>query len=512
MATITVIQPSILTETVKRRVAAYCRVSSSSEDQLNSYQAQLTYYSHKFEDSTTEELVDLYADEGITGTRDDKRDEFQRLMKDCRRGKIDRIYTKSISRFARNTKDCLKNLRELKALGITVIFEKENIDTANITDEIMITILGGLAQEESVSISQNTQWAIQKRMKNGTYIVSNQPYGYRKENGSFVVHEEEAMIVRRIYAEFLQGHGFESICRHLNDEGIIMSKSGGRWKKKAVRYILSNEKYIGDCLWRKQYTENVFPFRKEKNNGQVEQYYYTDVHEPIIPRDVFETVQQLMAEKGEYFGNTEFHQYPLSMKIECSECGSSYKRKMVNKKIHWVCRKHDGDSTKCLSKSIAEETFYQAFIRLHNKLLHHYRSILIPIQQMLQELKWKKYGGNIRVMDIHKEIAKLREQNHVIARLRTKGFMDEGKYQEQTKELNNNIRKLQAELKKLTRSDDEDDVLEQLDMLVDYFEKRENMMVSFEPETFDSIVDKITANQNELTFHLLGGIELKEKI
>ena len=146
MATITVIQPSIMTETVKRRVAVYCRVSSSSEDQLNSYQAQLTYYSHKFEDSSTEELVDLYADEGITGTREEKRDEFQRLMKDCRRGRIDRIYTKSISRFARNTKDCLKNLRELKSLGITVFFEKENIDTANMTDEIMITILGGLAQ------------------------------------------------------------------------------------------------------------------------------------------------------------------------------------------------------------------------------------------------------------------------------------------------------------------------------------------------------------------------------
>ena len=131
---------------------------------------------------------------------------------------------------------------------------------------------------------------------------------------------------------------------------------------------------------------------------------------------------------------------------------------------------------------------------------------------MLQELKWKKYGGNIRVMDIYKEIAKLREQNHVIARLRTKGFMDDGKFQEQSKELNNKIRKLQAELKRITRSDDEDDVLEQLDMLVDYFEKREHMMVSFEPETFDSMVDKITANQNEMTFHLLGGIKLKEKM
>jgi len=177
MATITVIQPSIMTETVKRRVAAYCRVSSSSEDQLNSYQAQLTYYSHKFEDSKTEELVDLYADEGITGTREDKRDEFQRLMKDCRRGKIDRIYTKSISRFARNTKDCLKNLRELKALGITVIFEKENIDTANMTDEIMITILGSLAQEESTSISKNVRWSNDKRMREGTFLLSTPPYG-----------------------------------------------------------------------------------------------------------------------------------------------------------------------------------------------------------------------------------------------------------------------------------------------------------------------------------------------
>ncbi|MBQ6943672.1 MAG: recombinase family protein, partial [Ruminococcus sp.] len=192
MATITVIQPSIMTETVKRRVAAYCRVSSSSEDQLNSYQVQLTYYSHKFEESYTEELVDLYADEGITGTREDKRDEFQRLMKDCRRGKIDRIYTKSISRFARNTKDCLKNLRELKSLGITVFFEKENIDTANMTDEIMITILGGLAQEESVSISQNMRWSAEKRMQNGTFIASTPPYGYKNQDGKLVINAEEA--------------------------------------------------------------------------------------------------------------------------------------------------------------------------------------------------------------------------------------------------------------------------------------------------------------------------------
>ena len=169
MPAVTVIQPTITNEkAVKIRCAAYCRVSSDSEDQLNSFMAQTSYYEKAFEGSETEELVDIYADEGITGTREDKRDEFQRMMKDCRRGKIDRIYTKSISRFARNTKDCLKNVRELKSLGITIFFEKENIDTAEMTDEIMITVLGSLAQEESTSISQNLRWGIKKRMENGT--------------------------------------------------------------------------------------------------------------------------------------------------------------------------------------------------------------------------------------------------------------------------------------------------------------------------------------------------------
>jgi len=513
MATVTVIQPITVTDTNKLRVAAYCRVSSSSEDQLNSYQAQLTYYSHRFEDSDTEELVDLYADEGITGTREDKRDEFQRLMKDCRRGKIDRIYTKSISRFARNTRDCLKNIRELKSLGITIIFEKEGIDTANVTDEMMITIMGGLAQEESVSISQNMQWSIQKRMQNGTYVVSNQPFGYRKENGHFIVYEEEAVIVRRIFAEYLQGYGLLTICRRLNQEGIVMGKSGCIWRKKAVRYILTNEKYIGDCLWRKQYTENAFPFRKSKNTGQAEQYYISDDHEPIISKEDFEAVQKLLAAKGELFGSREFHQYPLTMKIECGNCGSTYKRKNVNGRIHWVCQKHDFSAGECLCKAVPQDAFYEAFIRICNKLTEHYKTILHPLQSALQELKLRKFSGNLRVMDIHKEIAKFREQVHVLSRLKTKGFLDEAKYQEQTTELNAKINRLQQELKRMTRSDEEDETLDHIEMLVEIFEKREQLMTEFETDIFESIVDSIVVkSRNELEFHLIGGLKLTEKI
>ena len=177
MPAVTVIQPTLTEEkTAKIRCAAYCRVSSDSEDQLNSFMAQTRYYSQLFEDSEAEELIDIYADEGITGTREDKRGEFQRMMKDCRKGKIDRIYTKSISRFARNTKDCLKNVRDLKSLGITIFFEKENIDTAKMTDEMMITIMGGLAQEESTSISKNIKWSIQKKGCRTEHIKTHVPH------------------------------------------------------------------------------------------------------------------------------------------------------------------------------------------------------------------------------------------------------------------------------------------------------------------------------------------------
>ncbi|MBQ8905223.1 MAG: recombinase family protein [Ruminococcus sp.] len=510
MATITVIQPSIMTETVKRHVAAYCRVSSSSEDQLDSYQAQLIYYSHKFEDSKTEELVDLYADEGITGTREDKRDEFQRLMKDCRRGKIDRIYTKSISRFARNTKDCLKNLRELKALGITVIFEKENIDTANMTDEIMITILGSLAQEESTSISKNVRWSNDKRMREGTFLLSTPPYGYRYMGRELVPHETDAEIVKCIFEMYLSGKGTYKIAEELNSRKVKTGQGAAKWQNSSVEYILKNPIYTGDLVLKKSYHTESLPHTKRINYGEFPKYCVENHHSPLVTKRMFERVQNLLQERNTRLAPLQRSVYTKS--LFCEKCGTLYRRKSRGDAEVWVCRLHDRNSRACPSKGIDSRILDAVFIRVHNKLLIHYRFILLPIQQMLQELKCKKYGGNVRIMDIHKEIAKLREQNHVIARLRTKGFMDEGKYQEQTKELNSKVRKLQAELKKLTRSDDEDDVLEQLDMLVDYFEKREHMMVSFEPETFDSMVDKITANQNELTFHLLGGIELKEKI
>lgn len=513
MATVTVIQPTIAEEqNTKIRCAAYCRVSSDSEDQLNSFLAQTRYYEKAFENSETEQLVDIYADEGITGTCEDKRDEFQRMIKDCRKGKIDRIYTKSISRFARNTKDCLKNIRELKSLGITVFFEKENIDTAKLSDEMMITIMGGLAQEESTSISKNMRWSIKKRMESGTMKMCNSVFGYNLVNGELIINKDEAQTVKKIFEWYLDGYGSVIIAKKLNDMSIGKRGRSCHWTSYTIRTMLQNEKYIGDQMFQKRYTTSTLPYKNVPNKGELPKYYYTGRHEAIISKDVFDRVQELMKNRRkektyEIKGNV------LGQKIKCGECGSTFRMKRCRDKIYWACRLHIDEIEKCSVKQIAQNDIYEAFIRLCNKLLYNYKQILLPLQTTLQDLRLRKFSGQTQVMDIHKEIAKLKEQTHVLARLKTKGFLDEAKYIEQTNELNVKISKLQSELKKLTRSDNEDETLEQIEMLTDFFEKREKPMTEFEETTFESIVDKIVVkSQNELEFHLIGGLKFKEKI
>lgn len=507
MPTVTVIQPTITEEkATKIRCAAYCRVSSDSEDQLNSFMAQTRYYSQVFEDSETEELIDIYADEGITGTREDKRDEFQRMIKDCRKGKIDRIYTKSISRFARNTRDCLKNVRELKSLGITIYFEKENIDTANMTDEMMITIMGGLAQEESVSISRNLKWSYQKRMKAGEYITSCAPFGYILSDGKLHVNEDEAKIVRELFDYVLSGHGIQRTADHANKKYPYK-----KWTHSGIAYILTNEKYIGDSMLQKYYTPNVVGSHCRENKGEADKYYVNNTHNAIISAEKFKAVQDLL--KSRRVDRKPITEYSLSKKIECNNCRCHFKRRVNRGVVYWVCVNHNISADRCNIRQIPESSFYSAFIRLCNKLWYNYKQILVPLQTALQDLKLRKFSGKTQVMDIHKEIAKLREQTHVLARLKTKGFLDEAKFIEQTTELTAKINKLQTELKKLTRSDNEDETLDQIEILIDFFEKRDNPITEFEESVFESIVEKIVViNQHELEFHMIGGLKFKETI
>ena len=265
------IEPAERPQNVRLRVAAYTRVSSDSEDQLNSFAAQNRYYTELISGKAEWRMVDIYADEGITGTSVAKRDDFQRMMADCRSGLIDQILVKSISRFSRNTKDCLQNIRELKELGVNVRFEREGIDTVNVSSELITAIYAAFAQKESESISGNMRWSYQRRMESGTFLPSSMAYGYRLDGKKIVIDPEAALIVSRIFQWYLSGVNKTEIAKRLNEEGVPSGQQK-QWYAAAVRYILTNEKYTGDSLWQKTYTSHTLPatrYRKGED-GQPE--------------------------------------------------------------------------------------------------------------------------------------------------------------------------------------------------------------------------------------------------
>ena len=478
MPTVTVIQPkSADNEQRLLRIAAYCRVSSSSDDQLDSYNAQLTYYSHKFENSENEILIDIYADEGITGTSENKRTEFLRLIDDCRKGKIDRVYTKSISRFARNTRDCLKNIRELKSRGITIMFEKENIDTANINDELMLTIMGGLAQEESISISQNLKWSFRHRCKAGNIKAWSAPFGYAIEKGKLVINTQQSFIIKKIYEMFLSGNGYQKIAEYCQAN---YSEYKSSFSYYGIRYILSNECYIGDSLYQK------------------DKYLLTATHSPIITNDVFEKAQQIIASRKHQLKQRDTDFKP---NIICGSCGSRYKFKECKNEPFWVCRKHDAAAANCISKRIRETNIKRSFIKLFNKLYNNIQHLLVPLHDSLHYLETTETTGNQNIIELRSNILQLKEQLRVIATLRTKGFINEVKYKEQINDLTAKINKLNKDIRLLSQSDDT--ILKDTEMLIDYFKKREHIMVEFEPQAFEFLIDKIVVNGNELEFHII---------
>ena len=265
----------------KLRVAAYARVSSSSEDQLNSYRVQNQYYSELISGNPDWEMVDIYADEGVTGTSVEKREDFQRMMCDCRKGKIDRILVKSISRFARNTKDCLAAVRELKELGVSVQFEEQGIDTSKVSSEMVTAIMASLAQKGSESISSNVRWGVQKRMLDGTFISSSVPYGYEMFHGQLRILPSEAQFVKWIFQAYLSGLNAQSIAEQMNQAYTLLGIENTRkWHNTTILYILSNERYIGDSLW--QITQNKYKklhCRRSRLTGRLRRRTYTQHNE-----------------------------------------------------------------------------------------------------------------------------------------------------------------------------------------------------------------------------------------
>ena len=342
----------------KKRVAAYCRVSSGKDAMLHSLSAQVSYYSDYIQKHGWE-YAGVYADEALTGTKDN-RENFQRLLVECRKGTIQMVITKSISRFARNTVTLLETVRELKALGVDVYFEEQNIHTMSADGELMLTILASYAQEESLSVSENMKWRIRRNFEEGK-PWSGLILGYRFQNGQFVVVPEEAEIVKRIFREYLDGLGATAIMKGLNEDGIL-TRLGKPWRIEGVLKILRNYNYTGNLILQKTYRENHLTKRKLKNNGEKPQYHAVGTHEAIIDLATFEAVQEELARRSEHYSGKKPSTvtYPFTRLIVCANCGKHYKRKTTATGIVWICSTYNTHGKKaCASKAIPESVLYE---------------------------------------------------------------------------------------------------------------------------------------------------------
>lgn len=501
----------------KLRVAAYARVSTDSAEQLISLEAQKHHYETYIKANSDWEFAGIYYDEGVSGTKKEKRTELLRLITDCENRKIDFIVTKSISRFARNTTDCLELVRKLTDLGVFIYFEKENINTQSMESELMLTILSSLAESESISFSENNKWSIQRRFRNGTYKLSYPPYGYDYLDGQIVVNKEQAQIVKRIFADALSGKGTMKIAEDLNEEGVP-TKRGGQWSNSTVRGILSNEKYTGDVLLQKTYTDENFI--RHTNKGEKDQYLIENHHEAIISHEDFEAVNLAIRQRGKEKGINEgsskyLNRYPLSGKIKCSECGSAFKRRIHgtgdNKYIAWCCSKHIINVDECSMIYIREDEINKAFVTMINKLIFGHKFILKPL---LHSLKAANYADNlVKVQDIESKMGENTERVKVLISLMTRGYMEPTLFNKQNNELRLDAEKLKEQKEVLYRSINGGmNKVTELEQLIKYVSKAKNIE-SFDADLFERFIDKIIVfSPTEIGFSLKCGLLLKERI
>jgi len=333
----------------KQRVAAYCRVSSGSEEQLTSYRAQIHHYENHIKGHPDYIFAGIYADEGISGTSLSRRDAFNRMLSDAREGKLDLIMTKSLSRFGRNTLDALNSIRELKALGVDVYFEKENLHTMQAEGEMLITLISAVAENESFTQSDNVKWGIRRKYERGNIksIPTGKFLGYDKDDdGNLVINEPQAKVVRRIYQEFLDGFGTYQIAQRLTKEKAPMAFGGKEWCASHIKEVLTNEKFKGDTLFSKTYNADPLTKRRVKNTGQLPQYYLEDTHPAIIDKRIWELVQLEFQRQERFVQEHNMNKYhhhrekiPCSGKIICRVCGRIFRLREGTEGKYWRCPK-----------------------------------------------------------------------------------------------------------------------------------------------------------------------------
>ena len=407
-------------------MAAYCRVSTDQIEQLSSYEAQVQYYTTYICNHPDFKFAGIYADEGITGTNTKKREQFNRMINDCKAGKIDVIITKSISRFARNTLDCLNYVRMLKELGIEVIFEKENLRTLDSKGEILLTVLSSLAQEESNSLSQSSTWGIRRRFEQGKVIVNHTKFmGYDKdENGNLIINENQAKIVRRIYADYLNGKGTNRIAHELEKEGVPNWSGKAKWYEGSIRKMLSNEKYKGEALLQKTYTVDFLSKKRVINKGEIPQYYVEESHPAIINKDTWEAVQFEMKRRKIFAKKHGLHKYdyatdnnPFAGKVICGCCGSTFGRKVWNstderlKRTIWQCNNKYMVKGKigCGNRHINDGILYEAFVYAFNEIVKNIDYYMTKWQKQIDSEDILEKVTATRFIEIFKEAGLLEQ-------------------------------------------------------------------------------------------------------
>ncbi len=411
-------------EKPKLRVAAYCRVSTDSDEQATSYETQMEHYTSYIQRNPEWEFAGIFADDGISGTNTKKREEFNRMIEECMAGHIDMIITKSISRFARNTLDCLKYIRLLKEKNIPVFFEKENINTMDSKGEVLLTIMASLAQQESESLSKNVKLGLQFRYQNGEVQVNHNRFmGYTKdENGHLIIVPSEAEVIKRIYLEYLQGASLKQIGESLEADGILTAAGKAKWRPETIKKILKNEKYIGDALLQKTYTIDVLTKKRVENHGIVPKYYVENDHEPIIPRNLYMQVQEEMLRRANMHSGEKMKKrvysskYALSSIVYCSKCGDIYRRIAWNNRgkhsVVWRCvsRVERGPDC-CDARTVKEEELQNVVVKAINQIIGDRTEMFDILQENIESViamedKNSLENINARLEETQKELLK----------------------------------------------------------------------------------------------------------
>lgn len=509
-------------------VAAYCRVSTDSDDQLQSYEAQVAYYTDHICKNPKWHFVGIYADEGITGTNVSKRERFKDMIRDCEKGKIDLILTKSVSRFARNTVDSLNYVRKLKAMNIGVYFEEQNIDTLTTDSEMFIGLYSVMAQSESENISANVKWGVRQRMKNGTFSFHFNTYGYRKgENGEPEVVPEEAEYIRKMFDLYLDGYSTRNIAIHINEIGG-RTRKGKEWEWRSVQDILSNEKYVGDMLMQKTYSTDCISKKRKKNNGELPKYLISNNHTPIVSRETFKLVQTEKARrnskrKKSSQASTELgcynSKYALSDVLICGECGSSYVRNTKyykgEKWVYWRCINRIENGTKFCNKSsgIREEKIHAAICRAISKISPSNDEVFNSMKNTLKyamaedDAELNKFNVELNIKQLQDEA-----EDYMMKAACTEG--DKTKYLDEVEKIFSKVKILREQLEMLEASTIESkSISSEKEKVAELFKKIDFNNLEYDDLLARRLIECIKIMGDKTIIIIFkGGMEIKESL